>query len=72
MTFQKNVGGTDRGLRIVLGIAIIAVGVYYESLWGAFGVIVLGTGVFSWCGLYTLLGISTYKEESEENRGEKA
>lgn len=72
MTFQKNVGGTDRGLRIVLGIAIIAVGVYYGSLWGILGVVILATGVFSWCGLYTLLDISTYKEESEENRGEKA
>ena len=65
MTFQKNVGGTDRGIRIVLGIAIIAVGAYYGSLWGILGVIVLATGIFQWCPPYSLLGISTYKEESE-------
>lgn len=69
MLFAKNVGGADRTIRIVLGIAIIGVGVYYGSLWGMLGVVVLGTGVFSRCGLYTLIGVSTCKVESASGKG---
>lgn len=70
MAFQKNVGGVDRGIRIAIGIAIMAVGVYYGSLWGVLGLVVLATGVFSWCGLYSLLGISTCKVESGDGSEE--
>jgi hypothetical protein len=63
MTIQKNVGGVDRGVRIALGIAIMAIGAYYGSLWGALGLVLLATGVFQFCGLYTLLGISTRKSD---------
>lgn len=69
MTCTKNVGGADRIIRIVLGIAIIGVGVFYGSLWGVIGLIVLATGAFSWCGLYTLLGVSTCKIEPVSAEG---
>jgi hypothetical protein len=61
MLFAKNVGGTDRIIRVALGIAIIGAGTYYGSLWGLLGAVVLATGVFSRCGLYTLVGVSTCK-----------
>lgn len=64
MSFQCNVGGVDRVARIVLGVLIIAFGVYQGSLWGLLGVVVLLTGVFKWCGLYSVLGVSTCKVES--------
>lgn len=64
MSLQCNVGGADRTVRIVLGILIIALGVYQGSLWGLLGVVLLLTGVFKWCGLYTTLGISTCKIEA--------
>ena len=59
MTFQRNVGGADRIVRIVLGLAIMAVGAYYGSAWGALGIVVLATGIFRFCGLYPLIGVST-------------
>jgi hypothetical protein len=68
MTFQKNVGGVDRGVRIVLGIAIMALGVYFESFWGVLGVVVLATGIFQFCGLYTLFGASTCKVEQKSDQ----
>jgi len=65
MTCTKNVGGVDRSVRIALGIVGMAVGVYYGSLWGVLGLVVLATGVFSWCGLYSLIGVSTCKVEQD-------
>ena len=58
---QANVGGVDRIIRIVLGIAIIAWGVAYKSWWGAVGLLPLATGLFSFCPAYTLFGSSTCK-----------
>lgn len=60
-----NVGGIDKTLRIVAGIAIIGAGMFYQSWWGAVGIIPLGTGLMGFCALYPLLGISTCKTESE-------
>jgi predicted phage tail protein len=69
MLFAKNVGGADRIIRIVLGVVIIGAGVFYGSLWGVLGLVVLATGVFRWCGLYTLLGVSTCKIEPVSGGG---
>jgi type IV secretory pathway TrbD component len=39
---KLNVGTIDRSLRIVAGLAAIALGVYFQSWWGAIGLSVLG------------------------------
>tara|TARA_R110001583_G_scaffold7136_6_gene35497 strand:- start:3461 stop:3676 length:216 start_codon:yes stop_codon:yes gene_type:complete len=54
-----NVGGIDRKLRIVVGLAIIAAGIYFQSWWGIIGVVALLTGAIGWCPAYYPLGIST-------------
>ena len=55
-----NVGGIDRILRIVAGLVLIALAISgVVGAWGYLGVIVLATGVFRFCGAYTLLGINT-------------
>lgn len=54
-----NVGGIDRKLRIVAGLAIIAAGVYFQSWWGVIGMIPLVTGVIGWCPAYIPFGMST-------------
>ncbi|RMG27699.1 MAG: DUF2892 domain-containing protein [Gammaproteobacteria bacterium] len=60
---QKNVGGIDRALRILIGIALIAiVFVGPKTPWGWIGVIPLATALIGWCPLYSLLGIKTCKE----------
>ncbi len=59
---KANVGGADRVVRIVAGVAILGVGAVYKSWWGLVGLLPLATGVFRFCGLYPLLGISTCRQ----------
>lgn len=59
-----NVGSTDRIIRIVIGLGIAICGVIFESYWGLLGVVLIATGVFRFCLLYSLLGINTDKKES--------
>jgi Protein of unknown function (DUF2892) len=61
--FSTNVGGIDRILRIVVGLALLA-GFFLntEGAWRGLyliGIIPLATGLFSTCPLYSVLGIST-------------
>ena len=65
-----NVGDIDRILRIVAGLMLIALAATgVVGAWGYLGVIVLATGVFRFCGAYTLLGVNTcpMKPAEEEN-----
>lgn len=55
-------GKTDRIVRIVMGTAIIAAGVYYQNWLGAIGFVPLVTGLINYCPLYSLLGMSTAKK----------
>ena len=57
--FRKNIGRTDRIIRIVVGLLIGAFGIIHQSWWGLLAILPLGTAAFSFCGLYKLLGIST-------------
>lgn len=58
--FKNNVGKTDRIIRIVLGVLLIA-NVFYalQSPIGWIGVILLVTGISGICPLYSLLGLNT-------------
>jgi len=58
---KMNVGGVDKAIRIIAGIAIIALGIYLKSWWGLIGVPVLATGLLNFCALYVPLHISTRK-----------
>ncbi|NOZ54116.1 MAG: DUF2892 domain-containing protein [Gammaproteobacteria bacterium] len=60
-----NVGGIDRGLRIIVGIAIILWGVMSGSLWGVIGVVPVLTGLVKWCPLYLPFGIKTVKAKEK-------
>ena len=68
-----NVGGIDRALRIVAGLALIALAVMnVVGLWGYIvGGIVLATGVFRFCGAYTLLGVNTCPLKAAEEEPAK-
>jgi hypothetical protein len=57
---KLNVGGIDRILRVVAGLALIGLTlVGMIGVWGWIGVVPLATGLFSFCPLYTLLGMNT-------------
>lgn len=55
-----NESSIDRVLRVVLGIVILSlVVVGPKTMWGLLGVVPLLTGLFGFCPLYRLIGIST-------------
>jgi hypothetical protein len=55
--FKTNVGSTDRILRILLGIGLLAlVFVGPKTPWGWLGLVPLLTGLMSSCPLYSILG----------------
>lgn len=56
---SKNVALWDRGLRILIGLGLLAF-VEPHSVWGWLGLIPFATGVTGHCPIYRLLGISTY------------
>ncbi|HEX7503233.1 MAG TPA: DUF2892 domain-containing protein [Acidobacteriota bacterium] len=60
-----NMGTTDRVIRLVIGVAIAALGFYYKSWWGLLAVIPLATAALGFCGLYVPLKISTIKKKKE-------
>jgi hypothetical protein len=58
----KNVGGIDRILRIIVGIALIALALTgVIGVWGYIGVVPLLTAAIGWCPAYLPLGIKTCK-----------
>jgi len=56
-----NIGTTDRIVRVIIGLIVIAGGYYLSSWWGVIGLLPIFTSATGWCGLYTLFGISTCK-----------
>ncbi|RME32841.1 MAG: DUF2892 domain-containing protein [Gammaproteobacteria bacterium] len=58
-----NVGKTERIARIIAGIVILGLGVWFQSWWGAIGLVPLITGLVRWCPAYGLFGLNTAKGE---------
>jgi hypothetical protein len=58
----KNVGGVDRVLRIVVGLALIgATAAGLLPIWGWIGIVPLATGLIGWCPAYLPFGFKTCK-----------
>lgn len=57
----KNIGTLDRTLRIIVGVVILALGLWLKSWWGLIGLLLIATAAVGWCPPYSLLGISTCK-----------
>ena len=56
----RNVGGLDRALRIIIGLALIGLTLAGTiGVWGWIGVIPLATGLIGTCPAYKLIGINT-------------
>lgn len=60
---NPNVGGIDRTLRIIVGIALIVSTFVIPAMnpWGWIGIVPLATGLLRWCPAYLPLGIKTCK-----------
>ena len=57
---KSNVGGIDKILRILLGLALVAWTLFFQGpLWAWIGVVPLATGLIGWCPAYSIFGISS-------------
>ena len=62
---QANVGGMDKIVRIVAGLALLAMTVVGpKTLWGLVGIVPLATAFMNFCPAYTLLGVNTCKTKA--------
>jgi len=70
---QNNVGSVDRGLRGIVGVALLLVFflappanvyLYYGAL--VVGIVMLGTAALSWCPAYGIFGIKTCSSKTED------
>ncbi|TSE19636.1 hypothetical protein Talka_01355 [Tepidimonas alkaliphilus] len=63
----RNVGGLDRVLRIIIGLAlIVATATGTIGVWGWIGILPLATGLIGWCPPYAIFGINTCKTEPKQ------
>ena len=65
---KQNVGGIDKVFRLIIGLVIIALGILYQSWWGAIGFALLLSAAAGWCPAYLPFGISTCKVTPEEKK----
>lgn len=63
---KQNVGGTDRLLRVILGLAIGYAGYTYHAWWGWLGLIPIAVAAIGFCPLYAPFNFSTCKKGCEE------
>jgi hypothetical protein len=59
---NANVGGTDRNIRIVVGLAVLSLVFLLDGAvrWlGLIGLVPLVTAAAGYCPLYAILGVST-------------
>jgi hypothetical protein len=61
-----NVGGADRIIRIVAGVAILSLLFILEgsARWGLIGIVLLVTGLVRWCPAYAILGMNSCGEKT--------
>ncbi len=58
---KQNVGGIDRILRVIVGLAVVAWGVMAQNWLGAIGIIPIFTAAIGWCPAYLPFGLSSCK-----------
>lgn len=57
---NKNVGGIDKLLRIIVGVVLIVLAITGTiGWWGYLGITPLVTGFISYCPLYAIIGVKT-------------
>jgi hypothetical protein len=60
MAMKINEGGLDRGIRVVVGLVLIALAATGTvGWWGYIGIVPLITGAVGVCPAYSLLGLNT-------------
>jgi hypothetical protein len=71
---KPNVGGLDRALRIIVGLVLLALGIFFaKSTILMVIAIVLGaalflTGLFRFCALYPLIKVNTHHAKTSNQQ----
>ncbi len=64
---KANMGKEDKTFRMILGAILTVLGLYFQSWWGAVGLIPIITSFISWCPFYVPLKISTISKQKTNN-----
>jgi len=72
MKLQKNIGETDKKIRIALGVIAVFLATQIPE-WPRWALLILGvvlifTGLFQFCGLYILFGINTCERRHQKEK----
>ena len=61
--FKINEGGADRAIRVLAGLALLAMFFMFPEAswryWTLIGIVPLATGLIGWCPAYSIFGLST-------------
>ena len=60
MILKKNMSYVESVVRVLIGGSIIAIGLYFDSLWGLIGIIPVLSGAVSFCPIYKFLKIDKF------------
>ena len=60
---KENIGDADKALRLIAGIAALGAGFYFQSWWGAIGLVLIATAAIGWCHPYAFFGYNTTSAE---------
>lgn len=64
-----NIGKTDQMLRAIVGVAVIILGVIFNSWFGLIGIVLLATALFRFCPAYLPFSIDTSKNDDGTSCG---
>jgi len=68
MNAFKNVGDTDRALRVFAGVLLILLTLMHLiGSWGWIGLLPIATGLLRFCPAYTVLKLRTCPLEAQKN-----
>jgi len=56
---KQNIGKADKIIRLVLGLAIAALGIFYKSWWGLIALVPILTAFTNSCPLYLIFKLNT-------------
>lgn len=66
---KLNVGGIDRALRVLIGIAFVGMALFgIGTPWTWIGLVPLATGLIGFCPLYPLIGLNTCPMKASEQQ----
>lgn len=67
----KNMGTVDRGVRALVGVALIVWALAGGPVWAWIGVIPLATALVGFCPAYVLFGLNTCSTKSDSQHPAK-